>query len=151
MLSTNIALFEKFGVRAVIMSYYGSTDQSFLLLSQLNRKLREMLDESYEGILNSMINNTTCLIIGRQGEEWKLSLPWNLFKFKIWLDSAEAIKTFIWYINSINDRKGYYFNQHYMHSRLCINSLEVNHQYANILYPSIELLKSIEVYDYIKT
>ena len=39
MLSTNIALFEKFGVRAVLMSYYGTTDQSFLLLSQLNRKL----------------------------------------------------------------------------------------------------------------
>ena len=149
MLSTNIALFEKFGVRAVIMSYYGTTDQSFLLLSQLNRKLREMFDESYEGILNSMINNTTCLRIDRQDEEWKLSLPWNLFKFRIILNSEEITKTFLLHINNINDRKGYYFNQHYMHSRLCIKFLEINHTYANILYPSIELLKSIEVYDYI--
>ena len=149
MLSTKIALFEKFGVRSVLMSYYDTTDKSFLLLSQLNRKLREMLDEFYEGILNSMINNASCIWIYRKGEEWKLSLPWNLFKFKICLDSKEIIKAFIWHINSINERKGYYFNQHYMHSRLCIDSLEVKHQYANILYPSIELLKSIEVYDYI--
>ena len=149
MLSTNIELFEKFGVRTVLMSYYGTTDQSFLLLSQLNRKLREILDESYEGILNSMINNATCLLINREDEEWKLSLPWNLFKFKIFLNSKEAINEFILHISNINDRKGYYFNQHYMHSRLCIKFLEINHTYTNILYPSIELLKSIEVYDYI--
>ena len=149
MLSTNIALFEKFGVRTVLMSYYGTTDQSFLLLSQLNRKLREMLDESYEGILNSMINNTTCLLIDCQDEEWKLSLPWNLFKFRIILNSKEAINEFILHINNIYDWKGYYFNQHYMHSRLCIDSLEVKHEYVNILYLSIELLKSIEVNDYI--
>ena len=34
-----------------------------------------MLDESYEGILNSMINNTTNLLINSEDEEWKLSLP----------------------------------------------------------------------------
>ena len=149
MLSTNIALFEKFGVRAVIMSYYGTTDQSFLLLSQLNRKLREMLDESYEGILNSMINNTTCLRIDYEDEWWKLSLPWNLFKFKIRLDSEEKTNEFMLHINNINDRKGYYFNQHYMHSRLWIDYLEIYQKYVNILYPSLELLKSIEVIDYI--
>ena len=149
MLSINIALFEKFGVRTVIMSYYGTTDQSFLLLSQLNRKLREMLDESYEGILNSMINNATCLLINREDEEWKLSLPWNLFKFRICLNSEEITKTFLLYINHINDRKGYYFNQHYMHSRLWIDSLEIDQKYVNILYPSLEILKSIEVIDYI--
>ena len=149
MLSTNIALFEKFGVRAVIMSYYGTTDQSFLLLSQLNRKLREMLDESYEGILNSMINNATCLLINREDNEWKLSIPWNLFKFRIYLNSEEITKTFLLHINNIKDRKGYYFNQHYMHSRLWIDSLEIDQKYVNILYPSLELLKSIEVIDYI--
>ena len=53
------------------------------------------------------------------------------------------------HINNINDRKGYYFNQHYMHSRLCIDSLEIHQKYVNILYPSLELLKSIEVIDYI--
>ena len=149
MLSTNIALFEKFGVRSVLMSYYGTTDQSFLLLSQLNRKLREMLDESYEGILNSMINNATCLRIGNKDEEWKLSLPWNLFKFKILLDSEEVLNKFLLHINNINDRKGYHFNQHYMHSRLWIDSLEIDQKYVNILYPSLEILKSIEVVDYI--
>ena len=149
MLSTNIALFEKFGVRTVLMSYYGTTDQSFLLLSQLNRKLREMLDESYEGILNSMVSNTTCLRINNKDEEWRLSLPWNLFKFKIFLNTKEAISEFILHINNINDRKGYYFNQHYMHSRLWIDSLEINQKYVNILYSSLEILKSIEVIDYI--
>ena len=149
MMSTNITLFEKFGVRTVLLSYYGTTDQSFLLLSKLNRKLREMLDEFYEGILNSMIYNATYLRIDHKDEIWRLSLPWNLFKFKIYLNFEEITKTFLLHINNINDRKGYYFNQHYMHSRLCIDSLEVKHQYANILYPSIELLKSIEVIDYI--
>ena len=36
-----------------------------------------------------------------------------------------------------------------MHSRLCIDSLEIHQKYVNILYPSLELLKSIEVIDYI--
>ena len=61
MMSTRIDLVEKFGVCTVLMSYYGTTDQSFLLLSQINSKSREMLDMFYEEILNSMINNTTCL------------------------------------------------------------------------------------------
>ena len=108
-----------------------------------------MLDESYEGILNSMINNTTCLRIDCQDEQWKLSLPWNLFKFRIVLTSNEITKEFLLHINNINDRKGYYFNQHYMHSRLWIDSLEIDQKYVNILYPSLELLKSIEVIDYI--
>ena len=148
MMSTRIDLVEKFGVCTVLMSYYGTTDQSFLLLSQINSKSREMLDMFYEEILNSMINNTTCLWLDKNFRR-KRYLPWNLFKFKIMLDLEIKAKTFLQFLQDINDRKGYYFNQHFMHSRLWIESIEVKGKLVAILYPSLELLKTTEVSDYI--
>ena len=148
MMSTRIDLVEKFGVCTVLMSYYGTTDQSFLLLSQINSKSREMLDTFYEEILNSMINNTTCLWLDKKFKR-KLYLPWDLFIFKIILDSEIKANTFLQFLQDINDRKGYYFNQHFMHTRLWIEPIEIDDKLVAILYPSLELLKTTEVNDYI--
>ena len=148
MMSTRIDLVEKFGVCTVLMSYYGTTDQSFLLLSQINSKSREMLDTFYEEILNSMINNTTCLWLDKNFKK-ELYLPWNLFKLKIMLDSDIKANIFLQFLQDINDKKGYYFNQHFMYTRLWIESIEVKDNLVAILYPSLELLKTTEVSDYI--
>ena len=148
MMSTRIDLVEKFGVCTVLMSYYGTTDQSFLLLSQINSKSREMLDMFYEEILNSMINNTTCLWLDKNFKK-ELYLPWNLFKLKIMLDSDIKANIFLQFLQDINDKKGYYFNQHFMHTRLWIESIEVKDNLVAILYPSLELLKTTDVSDYI--
>ena len=65
------------------------------------------------------------------------------------LNSEIEANTFLQFLQDINDKKGYYFNQHFMHSRLWIESIEVKDKLVAILYPSLELLKTTEVSDYI--
>ena len=88
---SGISLLEKFSTTTVIMPYYGPAHSSFLVLSKLNRKSREMLDQFYEEILNWMLKYAICLTIDDRREELLL-LPINLFKFLIFLNWDSTIK-----------------------------------------------------------
>ena len=55
MLSSHISLLERFGTCSTIMTYFGATHKSFLILTQLSRDTRVMLDYNYEIFLNWMI------------------------------------------------------------------------------------------------
>ena len=150
MLSTRITLLERFGPWSVIIPYFGTTDRSFLLLSQLSRKSRDMLDCYFEEVLNWMAANTTCLLVYTEGQGRIMLLPSCLFRFEITLDWEGLVNTFLILINNVNNKEGYYFNQHFMHSRLRIDRLKVNDALVKNLYPSLELLKATEVVDYIE-
>ena len=140
MLSSNIHLLDKFGLTWTVLPYFASADRSFLLLTQLYRKSREMLDENFEAILNWLIGTATWIEIIDSYNENMLFLPCNLFRFSFCLNSESCTKSFIELIKRIDDEKGYYFNDKFMHSRLCIDRLELCSDFIEILYPSIDLL-----------
>ena len=139
MMTSRVPLLEKFGVSFIVVSYFGSTHQGFLLLSKLNKRSRAMLDENYEAFLNSMIGNN----VSNKSLEW-LNLPWDLFKYNIVLRNNNALNRFIKMISNINDRNGFYFNEHFMHSRLWIEEFILSANLAEKVYPHLELLKSTE-------
>ena len=143
MISLRAPLLEKFGIWTVVMSYFGKTHQSFILLSKLNKQSRAMLDKNYEAFLNSMIKNNVCLKFNRRTKS-TLYLPWDLFKYSICLFDENALNTFINVIQKIKDKNGYYFSKHFMHSRLCINEFIILSDLIENFYPKIEQLKTFE-------
>ena len=52
MLSSHISLLKRFGKCSIIMTYFGAAHKSFLILTQLSRDAREMLDYNYDAFLD---------------------------------------------------------------------------------------------------
>ena len=150
MLSTSIPLLEKFGISWSILPYFGNADRSFLLLSQLSVKSREMLNSHYEAILNWLIETAAILKINNKDRAKMLFLPWNLFRFSINLSNESCADSFIKLLKWIDNQEGYHFNDKFMHSRLCIDKLEAGANFAEILYPLLELLKKTAIINCIK-
>ena len=148
-MSSRITLLEMFGTSSVIMPYYGTTHQSFLFLSKLNIHSREMLDNNFDGFLNWMMKNLVWIIIDDEYRGDMLFLPCSLFKFTIRLNCDALISKFLKFIENINNKTGYYFNNHFMNSRLWVDIIEVKSEDAEKLYSSLKLLEAIEVIDYI--
>ena len=146
MMTTRIPLLEKFGVCTVVMSYYGLTHRSFLLLSKLSSKSREMLDINYEGFLNSMMGNLFWIELDSSHiDKLMIELPWDLFKYNIILSLESVLEVFLKIIENISSKTGHYFNEHFMHSRLWIDHITVGTNLAKKLYLSLDLLKKTEV------
>ena len=142
-----IDVMEKFGVCSVVMSYYSWIHKSFLVLAQLNRGSREMLDINYDGFLNSMNGNILWLEIDEYNKEAFL-LPCSLFKLSFELNNSDVLKSFFVWIRNIKDKEGYYFNQHFMHNRLSINRIWVDAKLTETLFRDIDLIKATEVVNY---
>ena len=149
MLSTRISLLERFGICSVLIPYYGSAHQSFLLLSKLSRNSREMLDSFYDEFMKLIDKNTICVTIDEKWHEKMLFLPWNLFRFEIIINWETLVNAFLKLVDNIHNKEGYFFQEHYMHSRLCIDALRLNEDFVQDLYHSLEIMKWIEVIDYI--
>ena len=139
-----IPILEKFSICSMIMPYYAPTHFSFLLLSQLNSRSRAMLDEFYEEVLNWMLNTAIWILISEENKVM-MSLPCDLFKFSIDLKNEGIVEMFLQLIDNIRQNKGFYFNSHFMHSRLWIVSLYVDSDLVSKLYPSLELLKQTKI------
>ena len=101
-----------------------------------------MLDEFYEGFLNWMIENLTCL---ESDDEEMLFPSLDLFKHTFYLNLQSRVDSFLKFIKNIDDQVGFYFKDHFMHKRLWIDSIFITTKFAKILYPSLELLKKTEV------
>ena len=110
-----------------------------------------MLDGFYEEFLNWLIKNIICVTIDEEYHKNMIFLPWNLFRFEMILNWEALVNSFLELTENINRKKGFYFKEHYMHSRLCIDVLRTNESFVHALYPSLEILKAIEVIDYIDT
>ena len=144
MQSSHISLLERFGTSSTIMTYFGATHKSFLILTQLSRNTREMLDYNYEAFLNWMIWNNSTLNLKNDNKNI-LDLPWDLYKYWIYFDSESKVISFIELLQNINDKNGYYFNEHYMSNRLLTKKLIVRGRFLKLLHPHLELLKKTEV------
>ena len=147
MMSSRVSLLEKFGVSFIVMSYFGYTHQSFLVLSQLSRRSRIMLDTYYEEFLNSMIGNNANFekIINEELSH----LPWDLFRYSIILFTESCLQSFIDMIEKINDKSGYYFNENYMNNRLLVEKLLIDSDLVEMLHLNLELLKKTKAIKYI--
>ena len=149
-MSTGIPIFKKFGVCLTVMSYFGHTHQSFLLLSYLNRESREKLDENYEAFLNGLMPNLAQNDY-KKGQEKNIDLPCDLFKFNLMLNTEADIVSFLRVVDNIHNKKGYYFNQHYMHTRLYSELAWIVVEFVDKLYPHLDSLKDIEIVEFIQS
>ena len=145
MQSSHNPLFERFGVFSTVMPYFDTTHKSFYFLSQFNSQSRAMLDKYYEGFLNVMIGNLAILEI--EENENIIKLPWDLFRYKIYLSWESRVEIFIELIESINNENGWYFNKHLMNTRFWVDRIWINEKFVKQLYPYLDLLKKTEVTD----
>ena len=96
-----------------------------------------------------MIKNNACLLINN-GDEAKLNLPWDLFNYNISLDSDGKLNAFIQMIGNILNKSGYYFNEKFMHSRICFKKILLHSDFVSKLYPCVESLKKVEAVECIR-
>ena len=142
--TSQVRILEKFGVSSFVMPYFGYAHQSFLLLSQLSRGSRAMLDDFYREIVNWLIEWNTLIKVADDNIK-TLLLPYDLFKFWIDLNDEETINKFIEFLTMKNQHKGHFFNEHYMHERLWISTLFIRPDLIQKLIPYFDILKWIKV------
>ena len=141
-----VCILEKFGVSSVILPYFGYAHQSFLLLSRLSQGSRAMLNDFYREMVNWLFEwNMRILIPDRNIK--MLYLPSDMFKYSIDLKNEVLFQEFIEFLTMIDQHKGYYFNEHYMHERLRILSVYIRSDMIQKLVPHFDILKSIKVID----
>ena len=142
-----IAIFENFALTSVIMPYYGPTHKMFLMLSSFWVGSRKKLDEYYKEFIEIM--KVYCLVVEINFDiRWYacLYVPTHLFILDI-LDINENIESFVDFIIEIDNKKGYYFNDHFMHDSVTIyrKRVLINQNLFEDLYPHVERLKKIKV------
>ena len=138
-----IPMLSRFDAISHIMPYYSQTHEAFLLLSGLCSKTRSKLDEFYYEFINLMIENWRYI----ETYSTKQNIPPNdLFEIFIDLHYQKSINTFIEFIENLRDSKGWYFNSHWMHSKVKIRDpIRVDIDYIKTLYAYIHVLKSTQV------
>ena len=146
MQSSQVRILEKFGVSSVVMPYFGYAHQSFLLLSQLSKGSRAMLDDFYREIVNWLFELNILISIDDQNTE-AMFLPSDLFKFMIDLKNESILQEFIEFIRMKHQHKGHYFNAHYMHERLRISNLFIRPDLIQELVSDFDILNSTKIID----
>ena len=144
MLPSRVPMLERFSTCSIIIQYYDAAHKSFLMLSQLSRDSREMMDMNFEAILNVMLETTILLRFSDRSKSI-MCFPWNLFRFTMEFNDNNGIKRLIKCIDNLNNKIGFYFNKRYMHNRLCILKIVVHIDIIKDLNPYTELLKNTEV------
>ena len=142
-MKSKIPMLSRFDTISHIMPYYGQTHGAFLLLSGLCSKTRDKLDEFYDEFVNLMKENWRYIQIY---STYQNIPPNDLFEMSISLHYQNSIDTFIEFIENLRDSKGWYFNSHYMHSKVKIlDPIRVGINYIRKLYTYIDILKSTQV------
>ena len=143
---SKIPMLSRFDAISHIMPYYGQTHRAFLLLAGLWKETRQKLDEFYNEFVTCMKEYWIFLKITSLGQPTQLFLPGDLFEFLIICLDKEMIGIFIKFVENLRDSKGWYFNSHYMHSKIKIwDSITVNIKYIDKLYAYVDTLKSTQV------
>ena len=83
------------------------------------------------------------LLIDEKGK--RLFLPSDLLEVTITLSNREQAMNFIKFIYDISQKKGYYFQSHYLHERIMIGSILISPDLISIIHPYVEVMKSIIV------
>ena len=129
-----------------IMPYYGQTHRAFLLLSGLCSETRNKLDEFYDEFVTCMKEYWAYIQSNSIFFKMFKFTPNDLFEVFIQLYNQKAMKIFIELIEDLRDSKGWYFNEHYMHSKIKIRDpICVDVSCFKELYAYVDVLKSIQV------
>ena len=143
---SKIPMLSRFDLISHIMPYYGQTHRAFLLLSGLCSETRQKLDEFYDEFVTCMTEYWMLLIRNPKSNLNCLFLPNDLFEISIKCKNKESTKVLIKLILNLRDSKGWYFNSHYMHSKIKIQDpISVKINYVKDLYAYIDVLKSTQV------
>ena len=101
--SYRIPILEKYSLMLKTLPYYSYTHKAWLLLSCFSPKSRKILKDNYKAFLNWMEKNLMEVEIDDYYNiKRKYSLPFDLFKFYIWIRSEEQATYFKEWIVSIN-------------------------------------------------
>ena len=100
--SYRIPILEKYSLMLKTLPYYSYTHNSWFLLSCFSQKSRKILKENYKAFLHWMDSNLMQVKIHIYNIERRYSLPYDLFKFDIWIESEEHATYFKKWIVSIS-------------------------------------------------
>ena len=143
---SKIPMLSRFDTISHIMPYYGQTHRAFLLLSGLCSDTRSKLDEFYYEFVACMTKYWMYVDVNESNRWSYFFLPNDLFEVYIDCKEKEIINTLIKFIENLRDSKGWYFNSHYMHSKIKIRDpIVVGVDYIKELYAYVDVLKSTRV------
>ena len=143
-----IAIFKSFALTSVIMPYFGKTDRIFLVLSSLWTESRKKLNEFYDEFKLYMRKYSTCLVVNMQNIKL-LYLPSDLFRFSITLCCKASVIEFIKFVFTLNQKKGFYFGDNYMHQILAIGSIQIEPNHIDILHIHAHILSEVIILSWI--
>ena len=144
---SKIPMLSKFDAISHIMPYFGQTHKAFFLLSSLCSETRYKLDEFYCAFVTCMKEYWKVNGINERNYKKFLFLPDDLFVFYIddW-DQSVSLSLLIKFLKKLRDSKGWYFNSHYMHSKIKIRDpIVVNIKSIKKLYAYVDIMKSTQV------
>ena len=113
--STQFKILENFNICTVIMPFYSKTHTAFLLLSSLSRGTRSKLNEFYREFVSVMKSYWVICSVGELMNDTPI-LPSHLFIYNLSDIPSVFFDIFIDKIIQIQCKKGYYFNQYFMHN-----------------------------------
>ena len=143
---SKIPMLSRFDAISHIMPYYGQTHRAFLLLSSLCSKTRNKLDEFYNEFVICMKEYWVLV-----EEKWffqkdHMFLPNDLFEVAFDITKNKMIDKFIRFIRNLRDFKGWYFNSHFMHSKIKIRDpIILKFADAKKIYDLVDVLKSTQI------
>ena len=138
-------ILNKFSIISMIMQYFGMKHSFFLVLSRLWKNSRDKLNEWYSEFVKIDRNNILHLEISSDNiDKLLLLLPTDLFSFDIILNNREDGNKFIEFFEYLNERKGCYFNDHYMNERIFISTIFLSKVLVRMFDPYAEKMKSID-------
>ena len=100
--SYRIPILEKYSLMLKTLPYYSYTHKVWLLVSCFSQKSRKILKDNYKAFLNWMEKNLMEVKINDENNKRRYSLPWELFKFVIKIESEEQATYFKEWIVNIN-------------------------------------------------
>ena len=143
---SKIPMLSRFDAISHIMPYYSQTHKAFLLLSSLCSETRSKLDEFYDEFVAWMKENWMFFNANSSNKLNQLFLPNDLFEFSIFCLFQRRIDVLINFIGNLRDSKGWYFNSHWMHSKVKIRDpIRIEIDDVKKLYPYVDVLKSTQI------
>ena len=143
---SKIPMLSRFDAISHIMPYYGQTHWAFLLLAGLWKETRGKLDEFYDEFVTCMKENWMFVEVSQSNILSYLFLQNDLFEVSISCREIEKMNILIKFIENLRDSKGWYFNSHYMHSKIKIRDpIEIEYYSIKKLDGYVSVLKSTQV------